>query len=198
MKNVPWNLVGIIASWKIAILLITFAAGVLLPFNKLHFYSNFNYPDGQKITSITAFKTWDAQHYLYLSEVGYKKDQPSNWFYPVFPYTVKVAQVIFRDTFISAMIVSNLYSFCALLILYSFVKKLFDKKVAFYSVIALLSFPTAFYLNLIYSESSFLFLALCFFYFLYKGKAKYALPFVFLLPLARSIGVLIAIPYLIF
>ncbi len=198
MKNIPWRIIGVITSWKVAILFVTFAAGILLPFNKNLFYSNFMYPTDQKISYITPFTTWDAQHYLYLSDNGYKKDQPSNWFYPFFPYSVKIVKLLFQNTFISALLVSNLYSLIALLFFYFLVKDLFSEKIAFYSVIAFISFPSAFYLNLIYSESSFIFLSIGFFYFLYKGKTLYSLPFIFLLPLARSIGILIAIPYFIF
>ncbi len=197
-KVFPLGIIGLILSWKMATIAIALMAGTLLPFNEKFFTSNFIYPEDQKITTLTSLKTWDAQHYLYLSEQGYKKDQASNWFYPLYPALIAILSTITRDSFLSGLIVSNLLSLVALSFFYSLAKLIFNKDVALFSVIALISFPSAFFLNMIYSESVFMFLSLGFFYFLYRRNYLASSLFIFFLPITRSVGLFAAVPYFIF
>lgn len=192
------KIIFLIIIWKIAVISIAFLAISLLPFNETVFRSNFVYPKNQKITLFSSLKTWDAQHFLYLSEVGYKPDQISNGFYPLYPLTIKILTFITRNSFLSAMILSNIYSTVALLLFYSFVKSLKGRDTAFYATVLFMMFPTGFYLNIIYSEALFIMLCVGFFYFLYRKNFILASLFAFLAPSARSIGLFIAVPFLVF
>lgn len=181
---------------KLCTFFIIFLSFNLLPFAKNYYYANFIYPPNEKISLQSAFKTWDAQHYLFLSEQGYKRGQISNAFSPLFPILVNFLTKIFNNSFISGLIISNLMSFLALFYFYKLVRMIYSEKIAYQSLIFLLAFPTSFYFSLIYTESLFFLLVVLFFFFLYKKQFFYASFFALLMPLARQIGILIFFPFL--
>lgn len=191
-------ILGLVVGWKAIGFVLIFLGFILLPFNKESYFGNFLYPKNQKIDIVSNLKTWDAQHYLYLSENGYKKNQASNSFYPLYPFVIRVLNYAVNNSFISGLILSSIFSFLGLVFLYLFVRKIYDKNVAFLSLALYLLFPTAFYLNLIYTEALFFFLSILFFYFLYQKKYFFASIFAFLLPLSRSFGIFVFVPFLIF
>lgn len=197
MTKVRDVIIGIIF-WKIIVFLLIFFAFVLLPFNKDAFKGNFLYPQKQGVNIFSAFKTWDAQHYLYLSEIGYGRGQVSNSFYPLYPLLIKAVNTVLNNSFLSAIILSNIFSFAGLVGFYLFTKAFLDKNIALLSLILFLSFPTAFYFNLIYTESLFMLLSMLFFLTLYKKRYFFASLFAFLLPLTRSFGIFIFVPFLIY
>ena len=195
--KIPWKIISLILSWKFCVIALTLFASSILPFNSAVFKGNFSYPKDQKITISTSLKTWDAQHYLYLADAGYKPDQASNWFYPLYPLTIKIMNFITHKSFISALLISNVFSFFGLLFFYFFVRSKFNENIAYYSLILFIAFPTAFYLNLIYSEGLFFFLLAGFFLSLFKKKYLLVALFSCLLPFTRSVGIFIIIPLLI-
>ncbi len=184
-------------SVKIFIFLLIIIGFYTLPFHKNNYQINFHYPEKEPITLQTAFKTWDAQHYLYLSEFWYKPNHPSNTFYPLFPVLIRLLTPPFQNSLIVALFISNLLSIAGIIYFYLFAKDYFknNSRLAFLSVVLLLAFPTAFYFSLIYSESLFFILTIIFFYYLYKKKFKLASIFALLLPLSRPTGILLLIPF---
>ena len=182
---------------KICIFLIIYLSANLLPFSKYFHDSNFLYPPDDGINISSTFKTWDAQHYLFLAEKGYAPRQESNRFFPLFPMLIAAAKPIFlNNTLIAALFLSNLFFFIALYYFYMFTKRTFDPETAFIASLFLMAFPTAFYTSLVYTESLFLMLTMIFFYYLYEKKLTPALLAAFLLPLARPQGILILLPYM--
>ncbi|HYK09156.1 MAG TPA: hypothetical protein VEW42_06710 [Candidatus Eisenbacteria bacterium] len=181
---------------KISVLLLIFLAFSLLPFGEKYYYPNFVYPLHSPITIQTAFKTWDAQHYLYISEKGYKIGNDSNAFPLLFPLAIYLFTFFTRNSFISGIVLSNIFSSVAFLLFYALVKKYYSEKIAYTSLLILLAFPTSFYFCLIYSESLFFLLVMLFFTFLQKRQIFLASLAAFLLPLTRLIGVAISIPFL--
>jgi len=193
------KIIALILSVKITIFVIIFLAFNLLPTNIPAHYLNFLYPKNQGISIMSAYKTWDAQHYLYLSEKGYGKDAVSDAFSPLFPITIGLANVVFHSYFFSGLILSNSFSVIGIIIFYFFVKDFYkNKEIAFSSILLLLSFPTSFYFSLIYTESLFFLISICFFHFLYKKRFFLASIFALLLPFARYLGILIFFPFLTF
>lgn len=60
------------------------------------------------------FATWDAAHYLYLSEVGYRHDVASCAFYPLWPLLVRwCAALAGGSHLIAGLVLSNLFSLAA-------------------------------------------------------------------------------------
>lgn len=171
-----------------------------LPFNKNNYLINPHYPQKEPVTLRTAFKTWDAQHYLYLSEQGYQPNQNSNAFYPLFPFLIRLFSPLFPNSQYSGLFLSNILSIIGIIYFYLFVKKYFKNKssLAFSSVILLLAFPTSFYFSLIYTESLFFFLSVLFFYLLYKNRFLCAGIFALLLPLSRPVGIFIIFPFVFY
>lgn len=184
---------------KICTFLLIIVGFYTLPFNTASYFANFHYPEESPVTLKEAFKTWDAQHYLYLSEQGYKPNHDSNAFYPLFPFLIHLFTPLFHNSFYAGLFISNLLSILSIVFFYLFVKNYFKNKnqeqLALASVVLLLIFPTGFYLSLIYSESLSLFLIIIFFYFLYKNRFLYASVFAILIPLSRPIGIFIIFPY---
>jgi len=183
---------------KLTVFLIIFLAYNLLPTNLSGHYLNFLYPNNQRVTLLSAYKTWDAQHFLFLSEKGYSKDQISNQFLPLLPLTISAVSVITRNSFFTGMLVSNIASLIAFYFLYKLVNLLHGKKIAFDSLIFLFAFPVSFYLSLIYTESIFLALVCSSFYFLYKRNYLLVALISFFIPLERIVGVFIIIPFVTF
>lgn len=188
-----------ILSSKVAIFFIIYVSFSLLPFSSGTFFRNFVYQRDEKVTLVSAYQTWDAQHYLFLADVGYKRGNFSNSFYPLFPAVIALGTFFTRDFFISGIILANIFSFIAFYYFYLFVKSFaHSEKIAFTALLFLLFFPTSFYFSLIYSESLFFLLSICFFYYLYNHKFLLAAIFSLLLPLTRPLGIVIIIPFLVY
>ncbi len=197
------RLLGPLVAWKVAVLAAVPAAILLLPglFRLDNYDDNFHWPPNARPTLATAFATWDAQHFLFLSERGYQRvspDQaPSNAFYPLWPATIHVASALTGGRrLLASLVVSNLLSLAALLLFHSLARReLGDTGKADAALLALLAFPSAYVLALPYSESLFLLLAMLLFWALPRprGGALAALAGL-LLPLTRAQGVLAAAP----
>ncbi len=183
---------------KIFIVSIIVSAFFLLPFSMMNRTSNFVDHEYQSFSLQSAFMSWDAQHYLFLSDHGYRPGQESNRFYPLFPGVIRISSLFFHNSFWGGLVVSNLLSLCGIVLFYFFVKRLCTPEIAWKSTFLLLAFPTSFYLSLIYSESLFLFLVMCFFYFLYRKQFFFAGIFSFFLPVTRPVGIFILFPFLVF
>ncbi len=193
MKKILFTILWI----KLSIFLIIIFAYNLLPFAAYTHHINFVYPPKEEISLKVAFKTWDAQHYLYISEKGYsKKSPPNNAFSPLFPFTIYLFTFITRNSFISGIILANIFSIIGYCLFYVLTRNIYNEKVAYKSLLFLLAFPTSFYFSLIYTESLFFLLVVLFFLYLQKRNLLLAALTAFLLPLTRLIGVAIVIPML--
>ena len=191
-------LLASIAIGKLSVLLLIFLAYNLLPFFQANFEVNFVDPLHPDVTLASAFSTWDAQHYLYLSENGYHAGQLSDAFFPLFPLLIHLATPLFHSSLIAALVVSNVASLAGLYVLFKLVAELYGRAVARGTLLLYLAFPTAFFFSLIYTESLFLLLTASFFYLLFTRRfAGAALPAA-LLPLARPEGALIILPFAVY
>ncbi len=188
------EIIGLIIGVKLAVFVVIVISHIILPFNQEYYHANFIYPTGEKVNIFTSFKTWDAQHYLYLSEIGYKKNNVSNAFYPLYPFLISIVNSVIGNSLIAGLLISNILSFFMIILFYRLVSILFNKKIALISSIFFLSFPTAFYLNLVYTESLFLFLTLLFFNLLYEKRYFLSSLVAFLIPSARVVGIIIIVP----
>lgn len=119
--------------------------------------------------AIWSFGGFDGVHYLTIAKTSYSADYTQT-FFPLYPLMIRfVATFIIPNHYlISALLVSNI-SF--LLLMYMFSKLLEEEKLGkqlFWVLVFLVTFPTAFYYNTIYTESFFLALTVCSFYFAKK------------------------------
>jgi len=192
------SLLATIAIGKLSVLLLVFLAYNLLPFFQANFEINFVDPLHPGVTLASAFSTWDAQHYLYLSENGYHAGQVSDAFFPLFPLLIHLATPLFHNSLIAGLAVSNVASLIGLYVLFKLVAELYGRATARSTLLLYLAFPTAFFFSLIYTESLFLLLVATFFYLLFTRRLAWAALPAALLPLARPEGVLIMLPFALY
>ena len=192
------RLLASIAIGKASVLLLIFLAYNLLPFFEANFQVNFVDPLHPDVTLASAFSTWDAQHYLYLSENGYHAGEISDAFFPLFPLLIHLATPIVHNSVVAGLAISNLASLAGLFVLFKLVTHLYGRGAARTTLLLYLAFPTAFFFSLIYTESLFLLLAACFFYLLFTRGLKWAALPAALLPLERPEGALILLPLAVY
>lgn len=140
---------------------------------------------------------FDGVHYLSIAANGYTTE---GRFFPLFPLLINKLGFFSRNIseyFFIGFLISNLAFLGSLFVFYKLIRLDFTDKVARWSIIFLLVFPTSFYFGAIYSESLFLLLLLLSFYFARKGKWWLAAVCGLLLSLTRVIGILI-LPVLLF
>jgi hypothetical protein len=104
---------------------------------------------------------WDSRHYLQLAQFGYSAQGPwKAWFYPLFPWSVRVVAWVIGNYLISALVVSTVALIAAALLLRRLVEIDYSRDVALRAVWFFLIFPTAHFLHIAYTESLFLALAI--------------------------------------
>ena len=141
------------------------------------------------------FATWDAAHYLYLSEVGYGKHIPSCAFYPLWPLLVRWSSHLTGGSHVLAgMILANVCSLAGLVVFAKQVRDRWGWPAAKLSLLLLLVFPGALFFQFIYTEALFFLLAIL----LWVGldRRRYGIVWIsaFLLPLTRAVGLFCVFP----
>ncbi len=132
---------------------------------------------------------FDGVHYLSIAEKGYSQYEQA--FFPLYPLLIRLfGELFFGNLLLAGIFLSNLCFVLGTILLYKVFKKEFGERVAFWSVIFLIFFPTSFYFNVVYTESLFLFLFALGLYFLQKKKSFFAFLSFYFLGLTRVIGVL--------
>lgn len=178
--------------YKVVFFIVVYFSYQLLPFNHGALNANLNYPPNEPVTFLTTLKTWDGQHYHYLAEEGYSAENMSNAFYPLYPAGMTAVASIFGISAAWAgLLISNILSIGAAAFLYLLSREFMSVERATATVVLYLTYPVAFYTNILYSESLFLFLILGLFYGLYKENIGLSILMAFLLPLSRPQGVLV-------
>lgn len=110
---------------------------------------------------IEIWNRWDSLHYLRLAQFGYQPtDTLKTWFYPFFPWCIRVIAFLTGDYLISALTVSALACAAAVVLLRRLVELDFSPAVARRTVWFFLIFPTAYFLHIGYTESLFIALSL--------------------------------------
>lgn len=187
------DLVAMYLFVKVAFLLVALLRGQLLPFDWPDYGATLVLDIQEDI--LVPFNTWDTQNYLLLSKQGYGVNPMSNAFYPLYPYLIRIfTPLFFNKGIIAAYAVANLISLLVPVYMYKLTHLFATKEQAFRAAVLLLSFPTAFFMSVAYSESLYLSLCLMVFYYLFTGDMKKASLFCFLLPLARAQGLLLIVP----
>ncbi|MGH2468792.1 MAG: hypothetical protein ACRDGF_01865, partial [Chloroflexota bacterium] len=190
-----WALVALLVLAKGTIVLVAFLGWKLLPFAVGNYQVNFVDPAQAGNSLATLFSTWDGQHFLYLSQSGYRAGILSDNQFPLYPALIHLAAPIFGGSARGALVVSNVASLIGFCLLFDLVRLLYDRALAWRTVLLYLAFPTAFFFALVYSEAIFFLLAMLFFHFLFRGRLAWAALPAALLPLARAPGFLILIPF---
>jgi hypothetical protein len=120
----------------------------------------------------TVWNRWDAGWYLHIAEHGYMAEGPvqrSIAFYPLYPWLIRLASVVMHDYPAVALIVSNIATILGGMAFYGLARLEFEPRVARWSLMALLLFPTAYFFHAPYTEGLFLLLSVGAFYAARRG-----------------------------
>lgn len=145
---------------------------------------------------------WDSTWYLDIARHGYSfkgAEKLSNIaFFPVYPFLLGgLAFILFGNYILAGWIISAVFLFLALVYLEKLVKEFHPKIDPQLPMIFLLIFPTAFFLNAVYTESLFLFLSVACFYYALQKNFWLAGVFGLVAALTRVTGVLLFLPLVV-
>ncbi len=116
--------------------------------------------DGEPVFA-SHLATWDAAHYLSLSERGYQPGTPDCAFYPLWPLLVRWCAPLFDGSHVlTGLALSNVLSLAAWLLFHHLVVRRWGKPVATWALIFLIAFPGSLFFQFNYTESLFLLLVL--------------------------------------
>jgi hypothetical protein len=113
-------------------------------------------------TLVNVWLRWDTTWYLIIADSGYGGNDGSIAFLPLYPWLIQLTGFLLGgNLLLGAILVSNLAGLTALILLYELIslERVF-KTNPIQSVLALLLFPSAFFLFAAYTESLFLMLIL--------------------------------------
>lgn len=111
---------------------------------------------------------WDGGHFLGIAENGYLPIQTP--FFPLYPLLIYILKFIGIPTLFAGLFITHISTIIALFYLYKLVSLDYSERIAKKTLIALLIFPTSFYLGSVYSEPLFLALTVSAFYYARQGK----------------------------
>lgn len=154
--------------------------------------------------TIWAFVNFDGVHYIRIANQAYS-NQHTQAFFPGYPLIVRgakeVIEIIPMDervpVILGALLVSNIAFFFGLVIFYKLLKGIYDRKIALWSTIFMLTFPTSFYFGSAYTEGMFFLMIISSFYLLEKKRILAASIIGSFASATRLIGVFMA-PALMF
>ncbi len=196
------KLILIFVGWFVAV-----NAFALIGANRLNFapdtaYTWINSEDARQVQTwnpIPLHAKWDSFWYLDIAENGYSYEgagQLSNIvFFPLYPFLMKILSfVVGGNLILAGWIISSASLFLALLFLFRLVREFHPQVDPYLPVLLLLIFPTAFFLNAVYTESLFLFLSIASLYYGLKGRYGAAGAFGVFAALTRVTGALLFVP----
>jgi len=159
------------------------------------------YEQHQSWNIVNIHSRWDSNWYLDIEKNGYYRktdDTLSNIvFFPLYPLLIKGVSLVLNNPAFSAWLISSVFLILSCSLLYKFVQKFHKDSDPMLAVVLLLLFPTAFFLNAVYTESLFLFLSLAAFYLAFDKKYFWAGAIGFFASLTRITGILLFLPLII-
>ncbi len=141
---------------------------------------------------------WDGAWYSEIATEDYGERAPaSTAFFPLYPMLLRLGAAIGGGPALWGVLISLLCTLFALFFLYRIAEKLYDARAARTATLALAFFPTAFFLNAVYTEALFLALtAGCVWAASVRRDLLLAGAFGALAAATRNVGVLLLIPLL--
>ena len=140
---------------------------------------------------------WDTGWYLKIASMGYAPGDNSTGFQPLYPFLIRVLNGFGINYLVAALIISRISCLAALLLLFKITVELYrSEETGRRTVLALLTFPAAFFLFAGYTEALALAFTLTCFYFIQKDKWFLAGITGGLVALTRIQGIVIVVPML--
>lgn len=179
--------------WRVVLFLVALISPQIIP----QFGAKFPYYQESLISSglphfLWSFGNFDGVHYLRIAQDGYAY-QFTQAFFPLYSILIKiVSYATFGNFLIAALLISNASFLAGLLVFYRLVTKIYNAKIAFWSVLFLLSFPTSFYFGSVYTEGIFFLITVSAFYLFAQDKILWASVIGSLASATRLIGLFLA------
>lgn len=144
----------------------------------------------------TAWERSDALWYLSIAQDGYRGDDSSGAFFPLYPSLIKLVSLLFGGghELLSAYVVTSVALLAGLVVLYRLTALEMSEPAARKAVLYLCLFPTGFFLFAPYTEALFLALSVGTLYAARRREWALAAGLGVLAALTRSPGVLLALP----
>lgn len=153
-------------------------------------------PQGPFAQSGSGYGAWDGVHYLAIAQYGYQVDGDTA-FFPLYPLLVHAAHTVTRLSYVrSGMLVSDVAAAAAFVVLHRLIVRSLGRQVADRSILLLLAFPFALFLNVVYTESLTLLLVALFFLFLQQNRWWWAMAAGAFASATHDLGVLLVLPAL--
>lgn len=179
-------------AWRIWITVFALLGVIALPLKSKHFFGGGieNYLINPLLWGWANF---DGEHYLSIAAKGYREFL--YFFFPLYPNAIKIVSsftfFLPNNNVIAGILISNLSFFVGLLLFWKLVSVDFKKRVAIFSTISLLVFPTSFFFGSVYTEGLFFLLAVAAFYSARKGNFFLAGVLTALASATKIIGILL-------
>ncbi|MGZ8598999.1 MAG: mannosyltransferase family protein, partial [Actinomycetota bacterium] len=150
-------------------------------------------PDPGWHTLFTAWERFDALWFLRIADTGYRTDDGSAAFFPLYPLVVRAISFLLGGRpFGASVIVSNAAFVAALAVTYLLTAMELGERRARTTIVLLAFFPTSFFFLMPYSEALFLLLAVTALWSARRGRWALAGVAGALAGLTRSIGIVLA------
>jgi hypothetical protein len=142
---------------------------------------------------------WDGAWYIRIAGHGYAVADNSAAFSPLLPLLVRGLGTVLGGAYlIAGMIIALAAYFAAMVVLFKFVQLDLGPRVAFWSVVLISVFPTAFFFQAVYTEAPFLLLTLACLYWSRTGRWWLAGLAGLLAVLTRTSAVLLVVPMAVY
>ena len=150
------------------------------------------YPE--PIGSLGYWAHWDGRWFAHIAQHGYDS-VPATAFFPLFPLLVRLGMEGGLGIAVAGVVVSTIASFAALWFVHELAREWCDERAALAAILTLAFFPTAFFLNAVYSDPLFLALTAGAFWAAYvRRDLLVAGLFGYFAAATRNMGVLLALP----
>lgn len=142
------------------------------------------------------FNIWDGPHYIDIAKNGYVKSGDGKEFivfYPLYPLLIRIFSLIFRDYALSALIISNICAAVGGIYVYKLCTLDMNEDDGIFAVMLMQTFPFAFFMSGVYTESLFIMLAAITMFGTLKKRYAAAAVAAFFAALTRVQGVLLVV-----
>ncbi len=180
--------------WRSVLFIVSYVAQHTVPYLGFFPYKEI-LTDFKMSSFISAFANFDGVHYILISQQGYSQYEQA--YFPLYPLTMSVVNSVTNNPLASGLIISHV----AFLIGLIYLEKLCSlwcpkqRKIALWTTLFILTFPTAFFFGSVYTEGLFFMLVILSLFHIEKKNYLYAALFAALSSSTRLMGVFLIIPF---
>lgn len=176
MKNFLIKILGLFIMWRVIITLGLIVGILFIPLASQDKFLGGGFRNYNLSPELFSWANFDGEHYLSLSIFGYKEREQV--FFPLYPMLISFFSNSFGNDLFSNLMYGTIFGIIislsalilALIYLYKLIILDYPEKIAFWTILIILVFPTSFYFGAVYNESLFLLLSVASFYYARKGK----------------------------